>query len=159
MLSIGLLAWAGAERSLAQADSETTVAAGSSRPGLPFSIEGKNGIDWLVRPDGHPFFSLGVCNVRMGASREEFDPDNPGYAAWQHYGDAAEWGQATVKRLKSWGFTTIGAWSDFQTLKEVQRNDMTFIPVLHIGSTAGAPWWDMWDPKIIARMDQVARDQ
>jgi hypothetical protein len=31
--------------------------------------------------------------------------------------------------------------------------------VLHIGSTAGAPWWDMWNPKIIDRMDQVAREQ
>lgn len=24
--------------------------------------------------------------------------------------------------------------------------------VLHIGSTAGAPWWDMWDSKITDRM-------
>src|SRR4030095_15084509 len=32
-------------------------------------------------------------------------------------------------------------------------------PVLHMGSTAGAPWWDMWDPKIVDRMDQVAREQ
>jgi len=30
--------------------------------------------------------------------------------------------------------------------------------VLHIGSTAGAPWWDMWDPRVIQRMDDVARE-
>jgi len=36
---------------------------------------------------------------------------------------------------------------------------MGFTPVLHIGSTAGAPWWNMWDPKIIDRMGQVAREQ
>src|SRR6185369_3698451 len=37
--------------------------------------------------------------------------------------------------------------------------NIAFAPVLHIGSTAGAPWWDMWDPKIVERMDQVAREQ
>jgi len=36
---------------------------------------------------------------------------------------------------------------------------MAFAPVLHMGATAGAPWWDMWDPKIVGRMEQVARDQ
>jgi len=30
---------------------------------------------------------------------------------------------------------------------------------LHVGSTVGAPWWDMWDTNIIARMHLVARDQ
>jgi hypothetical protein len=34
-----------------------------------------------------------------------------------------------------------------------------FMPVLHLGSTAGAPWWDMWDDKITARMEEVARRQ
>ena len=57
------------------------------------------------------------------------------------------------------GFTTVGAWSDFQTLRQGRDRDVAFAPVLHIGSTAGAPWWDMWDPKIIDRMDQVAREQ
>jgi len=32
-------------------------------------------------------------------------------------------------------------------------------PVLHVGSAAGVPWWDMWDTNIIARMHQIARDQ
>jgi hypothetical protein len=32
-------------------------------------------------------------------------------------------------------------------------------PVLHIGSTAGVPWWDMWDAKIIRRMEEAARAQ
>src|SRR5262249_18393925 len=36
---------------------------------------------------------------------------------------------------------------------------IAFAPVLHIGSTAGAPWWDMWDSKITDRMEEVAREQ
>src|SRR5688572_18836604 len=41
----------------------------------------------LVSPEGKPFFSLGVCCVHQGTAREGFDPENPGYAAWQHYQD------------------------------------------------------------------------
>ena len=36
---------------------------------------------------------------------------------------------------------------------------MAFIPVLAVGMTCGAPWRDMWDTNIIARMHQIARDQ
>jgi hypothetical protein len=114
---------------------------------------------WLLRPDGQQFFSLGVCCVNMGTPRESFTATNPSYAAWQHYRTSNEWATATVKRLNSWGFTTVGGWSDFKTLRQAPEMDLVMTPVLHIGSTAGAPWWDMWDPRITGRMDQVARDQ
>lgn len=95
----------------------------------------------------------------MGTPREKFNSKNPGYAAWQHYRDGRHWSETTLQRLKSWGFTTIGGWSDFEILKRDRAPDLAFVPVLHIGSTAGAPWWDMWDQKIIERMDRVAREQ
>ncbi|MDP2899105.1 MAG: hypothetical protein Q8Q12_21415 [bacterium] len=127
--------------------------------GKPFSIQQQDGVAWLTKPNGGRFFSFGVCCVDQGASREEFKLDNPGYAAWQHYPDATRWAESTLKRLNAWGFTTIGGWSDFQTLRQRRETPMAFTPVLHIGSTAGAPWWDMWDSKIVDRMDQVAREQ
>ena len=49
----------------------------------PFSIRRHAGADWLVRPDGTRFFSLGVCCVDQGTAREKYDPEKPGYAAWQ----------------------------------------------------------------------------
>jgi hypothetical protein len=128
-------------------------------PKAAFSIQERDKTAWLVRPNGERFFSFGVCCVSQGASRQEFDPANPGYAAWQHYGDSNLWAEATLERLKAWGFTTVGGWSDFQALKRCRDANVAFAPVLHIGSTAGAPWWDMWDPKIIDRMHQVAREQ
>ena len=146
-----------APAAIASADSpqmQKTLPAGNS-----FSTQERAGIDWLVRPNGERFFSLGICVVTMGVSRDEFDPNNPGYAAWQHYSDSNQWAAATLKRLRSWSFTTVGGWSDFQALKQSRDSDVAFAPVLHIGSTAGAPWWDMWDPKIIDRMDRVAREQ
>ena len=129
----------------------------SSAPG--FSIQTQDGKAWLVRPDGRKFFSLGVCCVDMGTPTNKFTPTNPSYAAWQHYSTSNQWAKTTLKRLKSWGFSTVGAWSDFQTLKRCPDKNVVITPVLHIGSTAGAPWWDMWDRKIISRMEQVARDQ
>src|SRR5438445_6047624 len=124
-----------------------------------FSIQQVGETAWLVRPNGEQFFSLVVCCVNQGASRQEFDSANPGYAAWQHYADSNLWSEATLKRLRAWGFTTVGGWSDFQALRHCGAADLAFAPVLHIGSTAGAPWWDMWDTKIVQRMDEVAREQ
>jgi hypothetical protein len=123
-----------------------------------FSIQVQDGSAWLVRPDGRRFFSLGVCCVDMGASPSHFTSTNPSYAAWQHYATSNQWAEATLKRLKRWGFTTVGGWSDFPALKQVQDMNLAFTPVLHIGSTAGAPWWDMWGTKVMGRMDEVARE-
>jgi hypothetical protein len=113
----------------------------------------------LVSPSGQPFFSLGVGVVTQGADRQSFDPENPGYAAWQHYEDPISWSDATLRRLKAWRFTTIGAWSDHRLLRQSREMSLWHTPVLHVGSTAGAPWWDMWDSKVIRRMDAVAREQ
>src|SRR6266498_1286471 len=34
----------------------------------PFSIQQREGISWLIKPNGERFFSFGVCVVGMGAS-------------------------------------------------------------------------------------------
>src|SRR5690242_13000694 len=88
----------------------------SAATNAPFSIQQREGISWLVRPDGERFFSLGVCVVDQGASREQFNPTNPAYAAFQHYDDSHRWAEATLKRLQSWQFTTVGGWSDYPAL-------------------------------------------
>ncbi|HEY5913645.1 MAG TPA: hypothetical protein VJA21_23910 [Verrucomicrobiae bacterium] len=129
----------------------------SSNP--PFSIQQHGQTSWLVKPSGERFFSFGICCVNQGSSPGEWDAANPGYAAWQHYSNANAWALASLSRLKAWGFSTVGGWSDFQTLRADRDADVAFTPVLHIGATAGAPWWDMWDPKIVERMEQVAREQ
>ncbi|HXR47756.1 MAG TPA: hypothetical protein VN784_09980 [Candidatus Limnocylindrales bacterium] len=125
----------------------------------PFSIQQRDGISWLTRPDGERFFSLGVCCVNQGASREKFSLTNPGYAAFQHYENSNRWAEATLTRLKSWNFTTVGGWSDYPALQQCRDADAAFIPVLAVGMSCGVPWLDMWDTNIIARMQQIARDQ
>ena len=123
----------------------------------PFSIQQRDGISWLTKPDGLRFFSLGVCVVNQGEG--SFCPTNPGYAALQHYDNSNRWAEATLARLISWGFTTIGGWSDYAALRQCRNADVAFIPVLAVGMKCGVPWLDMWDTNIIARMHQIAREQ
>jgi hypothetical protein len=139
--------------------SSASVPAAAATAGPPFTLR-KDHESWsLCAPDGAPFFSLGVCSVNQGASRVEFDPENPSYAAWRHYSDAAAWADDTVRRLKEWRFTTVAAWSEHRTLRAAQEMTLWHTPVLHMGSSAGAPWWDMWDQRVVNRMEQIAREQ
>jgi hypothetical protein len=127
--------------------------------GPPFTLRVQNGTWWLITPQGKPFFSLGVCCVTPGDPWLTYSPDNPGYAAWKRYPDAVAWADAVVERLKAWGFTTVGGWSDYDTLKRSRKLDLPYTLVLHLGASSGMPWWDMWDPKIIGVMDEVAHKQ
>ena len=124
----------------------------------PVAIQQRDGISWLTRPDGERFFSLGVCVVNQGVSRS-FNSTNPGYAAFQYYENSNAWAQATLQRLKSWNFTTVGGWSDYPALQQCRNADVAFIPVLAVGMTCGAPWLNMWDTNIIAQMHRIARRQ
>jgi hypothetical protein len=110
---------------------------------------------WLVAPDGKPFFSLGVCMFNQGSAKEDYDPAKPSYAAFRHYDAGDRWAAASLGRLKSWGFTTVGGWSDYETVRRAGAG-WWLTPVLHMGSTAGAPWFDMWDEKVIHRIEEVA---
>ena len=108
-------------------------------PAPPFRVVQQHGVAWLTDPSGKPFFSSGVCCVTAGEAWHEYDPKRPGYAAWRQYPDPREWADSTVSRLKSWGFTTVGGWSDYDSLKRSARMDMPYTLVLHAGSTSGAP--------------------
>lgn len=130
-----------------------------SSDGSPFTLQQTDGRWWIVSPGGTRFFSLGVNVVTQGLSKEDFDPENPGYAAWQHHADDRAWAEATQRRLLDWGFTTIGGWSDLAVLRGSTQRVPGQTAVLHIGSTAGAPWFDLWDPNVIDRMDEVARER
>jgi hypothetical protein len=125
----------------------------------PFTVRSDSGRWWLVTPAGRPFFSSGVCCVTSGETWLEYDLKKPAYAAWRQHPSPIDWADATLTRLKSWGFTTIGGWSDDAMLKRSPKMDMPYTLVLHLGSSSGAPWFDMWDPKVIAAMEEAARKQ
>jgi hypothetical protein len=121
-----------------------------------FSLGEQNGAWWLRTPDGKRLFSFGVCVVDQGQKKAQYNEKNPGYASFRYYPDSASWAKDATTRLRSWGFNTVGAWSDDDSLLKAAEPDTYFTPILHMGSSAGAPWRDMWDPAIVKTMDDVA---
>lgn len=99
---------------------------------------------WLVTPEGHLFFSLGINSVtdwestkidpsRIGMFAELPKPGEPlfqymhdwdktfnvyGANLTRKYGDRKKelWQETAVNRLRSWGFNTAGAWSKVTTM-------------------------------------------
>lgn len=117
--------------------------------------KGDNGW-WFVSPSGKPFFSLGICEFNHGGANENYDPARPQYAGLRHYDSVEAWSDANLRRLKSWGFTTLGGWSDFKTLNHASGDDLWMTPVINLGARSGAPWFDMWDPKVVRKIEELA---
>jgi hypothetical protein len=91
---------------------------------------------WLVTPDGHPTWSLGVNNVNPNGDRDGVT----GERLYQQAVDAAydsdeAWALAATDRLRGWGFNTTGAWSTH----ELTLPWMAAAPILYI---AGYDWLD-----------------
>lgn len=67
---------------------------------------------WFITPDGHGFISKGVCGVKANSD----EVPSLGYSPYERnalkiHGDETRWADATEKRLREWGFNTIGGWS------------------------------------------------
>jgi len=68
---------------------------------------------WLVTPEGHPLYSLGVNNVGpYGMTGQESGVAVYGETVAAQYESLDAWADATVQRLHSWGFNTAGCWSN-----------------------------------------------
>jgi hypothetical protein len=122
----------------------------------PFSVQcGDRG--WLLSTRaGPPFFSIGVDVVDPGPAEGEYDKANPAYASWRYYRSKDEWASATLRRLKNWKFSTIGGWSDLESLNASQEQSLYLAPVIPLGAGIGAPWLDMWDPQKLAALEKDA---
>ncbi|MGZ6910349.1 MAG: hypothetical protein ACXVJS_02280 [Acidimicrobiia bacterium] len=69
---------------------------------------------WLVAPDGRPFYSSGVNHVTATGNDVDRVSGRCPYceAIGSGYPSVDAWTNATVERLRAWGFNTIGSWSN-----------------------------------------------
>jgi hypothetical protein len=68
---------------------------------------------WLVTPNGRPFYANGIDHVSPTPDEDRMTGRCPYCdAIAAGYPDLDAWTVATVARLQSWGFNTLGAWSD-----------------------------------------------
>jgi hypothetical protein len=88
--------------------------------------------------------------------QDVYDQEKPEYAAWRYYDSPQAWADASLQRLKSWHFTTIGGWGDYAVLNRSKEQTLWLTPVVSLGASGGSPWLDMWNPDRLAEIEQRA---
>ena len=93
---------------------------------------------WLIDPDGGRFISKGVNTVRFDQDAIRGTDRVPYAQACQRkYQSQDSWRAAAARRLLSWGFNTIGAWSD-DAVAPAGPKPLALTPIVDLGATFGA---------------------
>lgn len=125
-----------------------------------YQIVTKNGVSWLQAPDGRLLWSFGVCCTDIGLAPKDVKPENQGYSALSLFPNEESWVQNTAKNLRSWGFNSLGGWSDSNLFAKFGGKDrMPYFTVLHLGAYDMAPWHDLFAPQMYKAIDGAAKTQ
>ena len=104
---------------------------------------------WLVDPQGHPFYSNGIDHVSAAPDTDRTTGLCPYCeAVAAGYPSLDAWADAQVARLRSWGFNTLGAFSDDSSRL---RSQMPYTVLLSMAS--GDDWFA---PAFATHADDVA---
>jgi hypothetical protein len=106
-----------------------------------FRAEQRDGRWWLVTPEGEPFYSVGINAATPGGSVDRQTGRNPyGEAVDALYADDAAWAAEAARRLRSWGFNTVGAWSASDRFRD---EGLPYTVILYM---SGADWQSGYVP-------------
>ncbi len=87
-----------------------------ARPGRYFRLK-RIGRRWVfVTPHGNAFWMLGVYDVDTPDSPDNLPGKSYNDRVLKKYGSRNRWAEAAVKRLRSWGFNTIGEYASLYVL-------------------------------------------
>jgi hypothetical protein len=118
-----------------------------------FSIGRTGGQSFFVTPTGEPFFSTGIDHVAIdqGGNTDHSTGQCPYCEAVQsQYSSTAAWATATVAQLRSWGFNSLGAFTDDSTF----ASQMPYS--VQLGMASGDDWFAS---SFVTNADQVAATQ
>ncbi len=142
-------------RAPATLDAKTAKTAKTMFPATGYFTTGqdKKGRWYLVTPQGNPFYASGVDSVDIDGSGTDRVTGQDPYYNWEQtaYPNTAAWATATVAQLRSWGFNTLGAYSDDTDL----RSQMPYEVQLSMAGNSD----DWFDPSFVTNADQVAATQ
>jgi hypothetical protein len=106
----------------------------------------------LITPDGEPFYSVGVNHVTANNNTDKETGVCPYCEAVDSgYESREAWAEATSERLDSWGFNTIGAWSDEQLFAPI----MPYTELLNCGGGQS----DYFSDEFEDRVQTIAADK
>lgn len=116
-----------------------------------FRIAQARGRSWLVTPQGQPFFSTGIDHVSSDPDVDQTTGQCP-YCETiaSEYPSTSAWATATVAQLRSWGFNSLGAFTDDSTF----ASQMPYSVQLSMAS--GDDWFA---PSFVTNADAVAATQ
>lgn len=123
-----------------------------------FHVEQRDGVWWIIDPDGNPVLSQGVDHISYTPDRIHGTGACPYCEAVEKiYPDRAAWNLMALARIKLWGFNTIGAWSD----RELWEYRTPYTVILDIASHSGADWQhgkpaDFFDPRFQRTANEIA---
>ncbi len=99
-----------------------------------FRAEQIDGIWWLIDPDGGRFLSKGVNTVRFDQDCIQHTDRIPYAEACQRkYGGQQAWRAAAARRLLSWGFNSLGSWSD-DVVANAGPSPLATAPIVDLGA-------------------------
>jgi hypothetical protein len=115
----------------------------------------QGGAWWFVSPDGRREFLNSVTTVQPCLLGR--DPKGPHYVAGAYAGshDLDAWAEATVRRLRSFGFKGVGAWSE----PVLHRFDVPITRDLNLSTWAGGAPWSGDDSAWAAAIEEAVRKQ
>jgi hypothetical protein len=159
---LGSLAPVAAGQSVASATTGTPAAhRATAQPTFPatgyFSVAKTSKGRWyLVTPQGQPFYSTAVATVTTNGDVDRATGQCPYcQTVASNYPSKAAWDSATLARLRSWGFNTLGAFSDIGSL----GSQMPYEVQLSMGNGSAANVTDWFAPAFATHADQVAAAQ
>jgi agarase len=116
-----------------------------------FTTVHEHGRWFFVTPTGQPFFSTGVDHVTSDPDTDQTTGQCPYCVAIQsQYPSTSAWEAATVAQLRSWGFNSLGPFSDESELS----GQMPYSVQLSMAS--GNDWFA---PSFVTNADEVAATQ
>jgi len=128
-----------------------------------FRVEQIEGAWWFVDPDGGLFLSKGVNAVNFDHDRIQNTNRFPyREACQQKYGSREAWRAAAAQRVRSWGFNSLGAWSD-DKVADAGAMPLAVIAIVDIAASfcsqqQGWPSGDVFDPDFAIFAQKRASD-
>ena len=116
-----------------------------------FSIGELNGRSFFVTPTGQPFYSTGIDHVTPDPDTDQTTGKCP-YCETiaNEYPTTTAWVSATVSRLRSWGFNSLGPFSNYTLF----GSQMPFS--VQLGMASGDDWFT---PSFVTHANAVAASE
>ncbi|MFT4279304.1 MAG: agarase [Rhodopseudomonas sp.] len=124
-----------------------------------FRVEQIDGRWWFVDPDCGRFLSKGVVSVQFDHDNVQGTDRRPyREACTRKYGSRQAWRRAAADRLASWGFNTLGAWSEPEIASAgpvplASAAGVVYLATAYGENRGGWPLCDIFDPEF----EQFAR--